>query len=105
MNDKHEKVVLPRKVAVRFLVAGVGPIEEIYDLGYAEHMLVWSLNERLTAAVQIGVRVVEEVAVTRSVYRQIIRSRKGMEPYIRCGVNAARDRAQRAAAEQKRAVR
>lgn len=93
-------VSVPRKVEVTFVVPGCGSIKEIYDLGYAEHLLAWSMNERLTAAIQTHVKVIEAVKVAPSMYRQIYRSRAGMKPYIDKCLSEARQRIVRGSREQ-----
>ena len=48
---------VPMLVEVTFLVPGIGPTKEIYRLESEEDLLCWSLNERLSKAIQTGIRV------------------------------------------------
>ena len=95
---KYVLVDLARRVEVTFHVPGVGPTKETYDLGYAEHLLAWSLNERISRAVQTGVRVVETVKVPAWKFRHAMRSRAGMKPFIDHRISEAGQRAARGAA-------
>jgi hypothetical protein len=97
-NAGPKVVEVPRKVEVAFLVPGVGSVKEIYDLGCAEDMLCWTLNERLTKAILIGLKVTESVLVRPSVERQMRRSRAGMKPYVDERVSEYRGRIARGAA-------
>jgi hypothetical protein len=95
--DHNDLVPVCRKVEVRFFVPGSGPVRETYDLGRAEHLIAWSINERLSAAIQTGIRDVETVRVPKPMARQMMRSRAGMKPYIDRRMAEVRQRITRAA--------
>lgn len=89
---------MPTKVEVSFLVPGVGPIKKVYRLGHADDLLCWSLNERLSRAVQTGIRVLETVSVPQGRWLHMQRSRAGMKNYIDEQISAWRDKIKRGAA-------
>ena len=91
---------IPRVVEVSFLIPGVGPHKEQYDLGRADQLLAWSLNERLSGAIQTGVRVVKTARAPMWMAKHVFRSRNGMQPYINRKLKDTRSRIDRSASEQ-----
>lgn len=90
-------ITVQTKVEVSFFVPGVGTTKETYRLGYADDLLCWSLNERLSKAVQTGIRVLEEVSVPKGRALHMQRSRAGMKRYINEQISEWRDKIKRGA--------
>ena len=92
-----KQVTILTKVEASFMIPGVGPIKESYRLGYADDMILWSLNERLARAIQTDIRVTETKTVPEGHPRHIRRSRDGMKPYIKRQIAEQRAKLNRAA--------
>lgn len=97
-NRKNEPMVaIDRVVEVTFFVAGFVE-KQVYNLGNAQDMACWSMNERLTRCVQVAVKPVQTVTVLPSMFRQMQRSRKGMKAHIARCLHETRQRVARGAA-------
>ena len=92
MTDTIEMV---RRVEVTFIVPGSGVTVETYNLGRADDLVVWKLNNVATAAIQQSVKVVDRVFVHPGTARHMFRSRAGMNQFIKEKVNSIRTRKDR----------
>lgn len=54
--------MLAKIVKVKFFHPQTGPIDETYDMTNPNDMACWKANEKLSAYIQVGVNVVEEMA-------------------------------------------
>lgn len=75
--------VVPTRVLVTFGIPGSGPDRQEYELGRADDLVVWSANERLSAAVQLSVKNLAAVTVNAGLAAHMHRSRAGMQPYVK----------------------
>lgn len=91
-------ITVPTKVEVSFFVLGVGTTKETYSLDCADDLLCWSLNERLSKAAQTGIRVVEEVSISKERAADMYRSRDEMRSYIDEQIAEWRDKIKRGVA-------
>lgn len=89
------QVNVPTKVEVTFFVPGAGTMKEIYRLGHADDLLCWSLNERLSKAIQTGIAVLDVVSVPNGRAIHMRKSRAGMNPYINRQLSEWREKTKR----------